>query len=90
MQRENSASAAEGLNSILKMAAQAETAPLAMPGGVYTSEGLLELELDTLFKHEWFCVGRADELPLAGTNKIDRRSLTLRAEANEAAKHWSP
>jgi acyl-CoA synthetase (AMP-forming)/AMP-acid ligase II len=31
-----------------------------------------------------------DELPLAGTNKIDRRSLTLRAEANEAAKHWSP
>jgi len=30
-----------------------------------------------------------DELPLAGTNKIDRRALTLRAEANETTKRWS-
>jgi choline monooxygenase len=66
MQHESNASAAEALSSIVKTAAQAETAPLAMPGGVYTSEGLLKLELETLFKHEWFCVGRTDELPLAG------------------------
>jgi long-chain acyl-CoA synthetase len=30
-----------------------------------------------------------DELPLAGTNKIDRRALFLRAQANEAARRWS-
>lgn len=30
-----------------------------------------------------------DELPLAGTNKIDRRALFLRAQANEAAGRWS-
>jgi acyl-CoA synthetase (AMP-forming)/AMP-acid ligase II len=30
-----------------------------------------------------------DELPLAGTNKIDRRALYLRAQANEAARRWS-
>ena len=30
-----------------------------------------------------------DELPLAGTNKIDRRALFLRAQANETARRWS-
>ena len=30
-----------------------------------------------------------DELPLAGTNKIDRRALFLRAQTNEAARRWS-
>lgn len=30
-----------------------------------------------------------EELPLAGTNKIDRRALFLRAQANEAAQRWS-
>ena len=30
-----------------------------------------------------------DELPLAGTNKIDRRALFLRAQGNEAAQRWS-
>ena len=30
-----------------------------------------------------------DELPLAGTNKIDRRALFLRAQANESAHRWS-
>lgn len=38
----------------------------AMPPSVYTSEAFLELELEHIFKREWFCVGRASALAEPG------------------------
>lgn len=38
----------------------------ATPPQVYTSRDFLELELDEIFNHEWFCVGREDEFENPG------------------------
>ncbi len=38
----------------------------AMPPSVYTSEEFLALELEHIFKREWFCVGRASALAERG------------------------
>ncbi len=45
----------------------------ATPPQVYTSPEFLELELDEIFNHEWFCVGRVDEYAQPG----DYRALTI-------------
>ncbi|WP_166418926.1 aromatic ring-hydroxylating oxygenase subunit alpha [Cochlodiniinecator piscidefendens] len=65
----------------------------ATPPQVYTSPEFLELELDQIFNHEWFCVGRIDEFSNPGdyrTTKIGRdpvivlrdRDGVLRAMSN--------
>jgi len=54
------------VGSIADMAAQGEAAFAGMAGDVYTSESLFQLELNTLFKREWICVGRTDEVPSPG------------------------
>ena len=38
----------------------------AMPPEVYTSSEFVELELEHVFRREWFCVGRGDALAKAG------------------------
>lgn len=38
----------------------------ATPPQAYTSLDFLELELDEIFNHEWFCVGRVDEFANPG------------------------
>jgi len=38
----------------------------AMPPAVYTSESFLQNELDNVFRHDWFCAGRASALPDPG------------------------
>jgi choline monooxygenase len=45
----------------------------ATPPQVYTSPEFLELELDEIFNHEWFCVGRTDEF----ANPGDYRTMTI-------------
>ena len=45
------------------------TAPadaFTMPGDFYTSEALLELEREQLFRKKWVCLGRAEEVPSVG------------------------
>jgi phenylpropionate dioxygenase-like ring-hydroxylating dioxygenase large terminal subunit len=37
-----------------------------LPTSVYTDAEFYRFELDTIFGHEWLCVGRADEVPEAG------------------------
>lgn len=37
-----------------------------MPGAFYTSDAVLALERDEVFKREWICVGRAEEVARAG------------------------
>lgn len=38
----------------------------ALPGAFYTDPQWLQVELDELFRREWFCVGRVDELARPG------------------------
>ncbi len=45
----------------------------ATPPQVYTSPEFHELELDSIFNHEWFCVGREDEFADPG----DYRTTTI-------------
>jgi phenylpropionate dioxygenase-like ring-hydroxylating dioxygenase large terminal subunit len=54
------------LAGLSQMAEQAEGAPKGLPGDSYVSRALFERELQTIFRHEWACIGRADELPNPG------------------------
>jgi phenylpropionate dioxygenase-like ring-hydroxylating dioxygenase large terminal subunit len=38
----------------------------AMPPSVYTTQAFVDLELEHVFRKEWFCVGRADSLSVPG------------------------
>jgi len=38
----------------------------ALPGECYTSEELYALEVEHIFRKEWMCVARAEQLPNAG------------------------
>ena len=38
----------------------------SMPKEVYTSEAFCELEMERIFKRDWVCVGRADQLEKPG------------------------
>ena len=59
-----------GLDGLLKqMQALAEADPaaaLSLPREVYTSPELFKLESRKIFRKEWICVGRADEIPNTG------------------------
>ena len=39
---------------------------ITMPPVIYTSEEFLDFERDTLFSHEWLCVGLASSIPEPG------------------------
>ena len=52
----------------------------ATPPQIYTSPEFLQLELDQIFNHEWFCVGREDEYSHPGdyrTMMIGRDSVII-------------
>jgi phenylpropionate dioxygenase-like ring-hydroxylating dioxygenase large terminal subunit len=66
MYREVTEAQARAFANITTMAAQPDSTPRGISGDIYTSEPLLQLELERLFKHEWCCVGRVDELPQPG------------------------
>ncbi|HWD25228.1 MAG TPA: Rieske 2Fe-2S domain-containing protein, partial [Acidimicrobiales bacterium] len=38
----------------------------ALPPSFYTDEEFFAFERETLFSHEWLCVGRADQVPSVG------------------------
>ncbi|MEM7177718.1 MAG: aromatic ring-hydroxylating dioxygenase subunit alpha [Pseudomonadota bacterium] len=60
------------------------TTARAMPGAFYLSEDLLKLELEHLFRREWICVGRADEIPRPGDfmtyDIVDEPVVAIRGE----------
>ena len=37
-----------------------------LPPVCYTDEGFLQLEIEKLFRKEWHCLGRSDEIPVTG------------------------
>ena len=41
--------------------------PATLPGRDYCSDEVFEVERERLFQGSWFCVGRAEELPGAGS-----------------------
>ena len=41
----------------------------ALPADVYTSDDLYSLEVDKIFRQEWMCIGRIDEIPNPGDFK---------------------
>jgi phenylpropionate dioxygenase-like ring-hydroxylating dioxygenase large terminal subunit len=63
----------ELLEAVSRNAALPDELAEATPPQVYTSREFLELELDEIFNHEWFCVGREDEFADPG----DYRTTTV-------------
>lgn len=61
-----SGASANATTTILEMAAQNEQAPLGLAGDAYSSKALFDSELASIFRHEWSCVGRADEVSEPG------------------------
>lgn len=57
---------------------------LTMPASFYTSPDFLELERERIFRREWICLGRADELPAIGdyfaTELVGEPLLVVRSE----------
>ena len=49
------------LDALARNAALPDELAEATPPQIYTSPEFLEYELDQIFNHEWFCVGREDE-----------------------------
>lgn len=49
------------------------TTAVSMPPEVYTSEEFYKFELDAVWGHEWFCIGREADIP----NKGDYFSITV-------------
>nr|WP_309504167.1 Rieske 2Fe-2S domain-containing protein [uncultured Roseovarius sp.] len=66
-------SVSELLEAVARNAALPDELAEATPPQVYTSPEFLELELDEIFNHEWFCVGREDEYENPG----DYRTTTI-------------
>lgn len=52
------------------------TAARSLPPAVYTSPEFFEFEREAIFGHEWFCVGRAEQIPHAG----DYLTITIAGE----------
>ncbi len=63
----------ELLDALARNAALPDELAEATPPQIYTSPEFLELELDEIFNHEWFCVGREDEYENPG----DYRATTI-------------
>lgn len=64
---------AELLEALRRNAELPDDMAEATPPQIYTSPEFLELELDEIFNHEWFCVGRIDEFE----NQGDYRTMTI-------------
>ena len=57
-----------------------------MPGSFYTSEALLDIEREQLFRKQWVCLGREEEIPEIGdyfaTELVGEPILLVRAKQN--------
>ena len=68
------------VDAVQRNAALPDELAEATPPQVYTSPEFLEKELDDIFNHEWFCVGREDEFASPGdyrTMKIGRDPVII-------------
>ena len=63
----------------------------ALPGWCYASPEWYERELDTLFRKDWLCVGRAEQIPKAGDffsiELIGHPLIVVRDDAGQVRVH---
>lgn len=89
----NDLSTPDALTQLADMAAAPFEQAKALPPSVYTSQDMLARELESVFRHDWMCVGRADMLASPGDYVtyelagqpifvIRDRDGTLRAQSN--------
>jgi phenylpropionate dioxygenase-like ring-hydroxylating dioxygenase large terminal subunit len=65
-QRAGPAASLGPIAELRKIAARPFDDALAMPPGLYTSEDVLALERDRIFRQEWICIGRASTIAHPG------------------------
>ncbi len=39
---------------------------IALPAATFSTDAFFEFEMNAVWGHEWFCVGRANDIPIAG------------------------
>ena len=54
------------LRKLASYPATEDAACKTLPPAAYTDPGLYELEVETIFKHEWLLIGRANDIPEPG------------------------
>ena len=77
-----------GVNEILDALAEIRDLDASqahsMPAGFYASEAFLELEKEEIFRKEWVCLGRVEEVPKPGdyftTELIDEPLIVVRSQ----------
>jgi choline monooxygenase len=64
-----------------------ESQARSLPAGFYASEAYLELEKEEIFRKEWVCLGRIDEISNQGdyytTQLLDEPLIVARGEDNK-------
>ena len=79
---------AKGVREILEALAEIrdldESQARSLPSGFYSSEAYLELEKEEIFRKEWVCVGRTDEVKKSGdyytTQLLDEPLIVVRGQ----------
>ena len=66
MSKPNIAPTAELLTCLKESAAKPFEEALSLPAGMYRSDDILRLEVENLFRQDWICVGREEEIPEPG------------------------
>ena len=63
---------------------QTDGAPLSLPPKAYTDPGFFALEVESLFRRQWLCLGRVDEIPAPGDfftlDLLDEPLLVVRGD----------
>ncbi len=68
------------LRNLATLANKSLAEATAMEPGMYTSNEILDLEREQIFKSQWLCAGRSDSIPNAGdylTYEIDRQPVVV-------------
>ena len=59
----------------------------SLPAGFYSSEAFLELEKEEIFRKEWICLGRVDQVAKRGdyfvTQLLDEPLIVVRGQDNK-------
>ena len=74
-------------DTLLHYGAPGYSQPRTLPGCFYTDGSVLEHEVEHLFRREWLCLGRVDEIPHPGdyftTRLLDEPLLVVRGEDDQ-------
>lgn len=75
---------AELLHALTDHAAEPMARARSLPGSAYHDPGLYALEVERIFRREWMCVARVDEIPAGGHLLVDLVGEPLVLTADEA------